>query len=144
MHELDLTGPAPQPKTLAEAQQIINWLWQSQQELLLRQRELQAQIEPLKEQLHSDSRDSSKPPSSDSPEQRAKRPKKPRSGKSQGAQPGHPKHERELVAVSQVDHIEPFYPEGGCACGGEIVIDEEPKVRHQVFDLPEVRYYVAR
>ena len=66
MHELDLTGPAPQPKTLAEAQQIINGLWQSQQELLLRQRELQAQIEPLKEQLHSDSRDSSKPPSSDS------------------------------------------------------------------------------
>ena len=123
---------------------MIELLWKSQRELLLRQRELEAQIEQLHEQLHSDSTDSSKPPSSDTPGQRAKRPRKRHcSGKSQGAQPGHKKHERVLVAESALNHVERFYPESQCRCGGAVVLDAEPAVRHQVFDLPEVRYQVT-
>ena len=36
MQDLDLSGPAPTPKTLVEAQQIIDVLWQAQRELRLR------------------------------------------------------------------------------------------------------------
>lgn len=130
MPDLDLNGPAPHPETLAEAQQVIAWLWATHQAL-------RAQIEVLEERLKSDSGDSSKLPSSDTPEQWAKRPKKPRSGKSQGAQPGHRKHERAVVAESEVDHVERFYPQGDCDCGDALAIADEPAVRHQVFDLPE-------
>jgi transposase len=136
MNNLDLNGPAPKAKTLEEAQQTIDALWSALGEALKR-------IEQLEEQLRSDSRDSSKAPSRDTPEQRAKRPKKKRTGKSQGAQPGHPKHERALVPESEVDQIERFYPEGACHCGHALAIAEEPSVRHQVFDLPEVRYQVT-
>ena len=136
MQDLDLSGPAPTPKTLVEAQQIIDVLWQAQRELRLR-------IEALEEQLRTDSGTSSKPPSSDSPGQRARRRKKPRSGRSQGAQPGHPKHERSLVDVDKVDAIERFYPSDRCGCGRALVMEPEPTVRHQVFDLPPVRYQVT-
>ena len=150
MYELDVTGPAPQPKTLAEAQHVIEVLWQSYQELLEQNRQLQAQqqellsrIEQLEERLVTDSGNSSKPPSSDTPEQRARRPKKPRSKRSKGGQPGHPKHERALVEFSEVDAVERYYPEGDCECGGRLHIDREPAVRHQVFELPEVRFEVT-
>lgn len=150
MQELDFSGPPPEPATLDEAQQLINHLWRSYQELLSAKRgmveaqeELRSRIELLEEQRTLDSGSSSKPPSSDTPEQRAKRRKKRRTGKTQGAQPGHPKHERSLVGESEVDHIERYYPEAGCSCGHEVVIDAEPAVRHQVFDVPEVRYQVT-
>jgi transposase len=136
MNNLDLNGPAPKAKTLEEAQQTIDTLWSALGEAMKR-------IEQLEEQLRIDSRDSSKAPSSDSPEQRGKRPKKRRTGKSQGAQPGHPKHERALLPESEVDQIERFYPEGACSCGHALTIADEASVRHQVFDLPEVRYQVT-
>ncbi len=135
MHELDLNGPVPQPATLSEAQQTIHTLWSALGEARVR-------IEHLEEQLTTDSSTSSKPPSSDSPKTRAGRRKKPRSDRSQGAQPGHQKHERVPVAETEVDQIERFYPPGRCACGGELELDEQPVVRHQVFDLPEVHYQV--
>ncbi len=150
MTKLDLSGPAPQPATLVEAQQIIDVLWQAYQELLAKQQaavlvqeELLSRIEELEERLRVDSGTSSKPPSSDTPEQRAKRRKKRRTGKSQGAQPGHPKHERALVGESEVDEIERFYPPGHCECGHRLEIGDQPAVRHQVFDLPQVHYQVT-
>jgi len=51
---------------------------------------LQRQVEELISQLGSGSRNSSKPPSSDSPEQQAQRPKRPPSGRHRGGQPGLP------------------------------------------------------
>ena len=60
---------------------------------------------------------------------------------SAGGQPGHRGQAR--VGVEEVDHTEPYYPEGQCACGGVVEIAPEPVLRHQVFDLPEVRYTVT-
>ena len=85
-----------------------------------------------------DSRASSKPPSIDDAKARAERRKTPRSGRQRGAQPGHRGQAR--VGVEEVDHTEPDYPEGQCACGGVIEIAPEPVLRHQVFDLPEVHH----
>ncbi len=139
MNELDLSGPPPQPKTLAEAQEVINALWSALQSM----QALQQRVTELEEQLGIDSSTSSKPPSSDSPQQRAKRKRRPRSDKSQGAQPGHKKHERSCVPVDQVNKIETFLPPSHCDCGSAIELEEAPSVRHQVFDLPKVRYHVT-
>lgn len=127
---------APEPKTLEEAQSIIRSLWQLV-------RDLSARVEELEDQLARDSGNSSQPPSQDTPKQRAERKKKKPSGRKQGAQPGHPKHQRALVPEDQVNQIERFYPAARCACGGEVRPETEPCHRHQVFDLPKVRYTVT-
>lgn len=136
MFDLDLNGKPPQPKSLDEAQQLIDALW-------LGLRETTARIEKLEEQLNTDSNNSSKPPSSDSPQKRAERRKKPRSNRPRGAQRGHPKHERVQVSETEVDEVQRFFPEGQCDCGGTLWMQAEPAFRHQVFDLPEVRYQVT-
>lgn len=104
---------------------------------------LKADIAELQDQLGRSSRNSSKAPSSDTPEQRKKRKCKPRSSRSQGAQPGHEKHERALLPEDQVDHFKTYVPNSRCHCGGDIRLNTQPDYRHQVFDLPEVRYTVT-
>jgi len=71
-----LDKKAPEPKTLEEAQSVINVLWQMV-------RELSARVEELEDQLAQDSGNSSRPPSQDSPRQRAERKKKKRTGRMQ-------------------------------------------------------------
>ena len=131
-----LDKKAPEPKTLEEAQAVINALWQLV-------RDLSARVEELEDQLARDSGNSSQPPSQDSPKQRAERKKKERTGRKQGAQLGHRKHQREALPEDQVDRIERFYPAARCACGGEVRPEADPRHRHQVFDLPQVRYTVT-
>ena len=87
-------------------------------------------------QLKCSSRNSSKPPSSDSPEQKAKRPRqRQRSPRQKGGQPGHPRHERALLPEQDVDQIRQYFPQGQCACGGRVVIDPQPHCRHQLWDI---------
>ena len=69
-----------------------------------RVRELEALVAKLQEQINKNSRNSSKPPSSDGPTKRTYPKKKP-SGRTRGAQPGHKKHERELLPVEDVDSL---------------------------------------
>ena len=149
MAQLDINSPPPQIKTLGEAQELVNELWP-----VLRQVEqlgkalsaAQAEIKQLKEEIEAlklDSSNSSKPPSMDPPERRQQRRKKPKSSRQRGAQPGHSKHERALVPECEVDGVERFYPPGKCECGQQLDIATEPGVRHQVFDLPEVRFQVT-
>lgn len=134
MNALDFHHPPPRVRTLAEAQALIDRLWGLGRVV----QEQQVRIEQLEEQLRLHSGDSRKPPSSDDAKARAERRKKPRSGRKRGAQPGHPGQAR--VVVDSVDHTEPYYPATDCPCGGVINLEPEPIVRHQVFDLPEVRY----
>jgi transposase len=73
--ELDFTKPAPKAKTLEEAQTIIDALWSlcaeipllkakiAEQEIKIA--EQQKKIEELEEKLKTNSKNSSKPPSSD-------------------------------------------------------------------------------
>lgn len=96
---------------------------------------LQKQLEELVAKLGSSSRTSSKPPSSDSPEQRALRPKRKGSGRPHGGQPGHPRHERALFPPEQVTRTEQYFPESTCSCGGAVAIDWENPYCHQVTDI---------
>ncbi|XSG84913.1 MAG: DUF6444 domain-containing protein [Methylohalobius sp. ZOD2] len=82
--KLDLTRPAPRPKTLEEAQQIIDGLWEVVGGL-------KARLDELEEQLQTGSDNSSRPPSQDSPKRRAERKRKRPTGRKKGAQPGHAK-----------------------------------------------------
>ena len=94
---------------------------------------LQEQLTLLQERVSLNSRNSSKPPSSDGPGS----PRKPRpgSGRSRGAQPGHKGHFRELLDAAQVDAVQDCLPPSHCPCGGAVQVSGQP-LRHQVFDLP--------
>ena len=122
--------PPKRPSTLDEAVQIIDALWR--------------QLQECREQLGLNSSNSSRPPSQDRLSGKAKdRFSRKPSGQRRGAQEGHVAHTRDRVPEAEVDRIERHFPEARCSCGGEIVIDPLPEVRHQVFDLPEITFTVT-
>lgn len=101
--------------------------------------ELHRKIEDLEARLNQNSKNSSKPPSSDPPSA-PPRPPKPPTGRSPGGQPGHPGHSRPLLPPDQVDKILVLKPEGCRHCGRRLKDRNDPDpVRHQVTELPEPR-----
>ena len=113
-------------------------------ELLEQIQVLEERLSAVEEKQGTSSRNASKPPSSDSPEQRSQREPKAKTGRKRGAQPGHPKHERMLLEESAIPeaHRHYHYPDFQCPCGSMRQLRPEPICRHQVFDLPEVQYMV--
>lgn len=129
---IDTSQSAPQLRTLKEAQALIDKLWSVVHEQAKR-------IADLEEKLSTNSRNSSKPPSTDwgkgsSP--------KPRSGKKAGGQPGHQGKARALLAPEHVTHFHDCYPIKHCECGNE-VRTSRLAWRHQVIEVPEVKPLVA-
>jgi len=107
-------------------------------ELELENTELKAKVAELEARLNSNSRNSSKPPSSDGYK---KKPAFPRTKKGkQGGQQGH--QGRTLRQVEHPDKIVKHKP-GPCDCGHEFS-DEELSIAEtrQVFDLPQPRLEV--
>lgn len=105
---IDLTQPAPRVRSLDEAQGLIKALWRlAREKVALIERkekeiaELTQRIMLLEEKLATNSRNSSRPPSSD---QTAGQPVKPRagSGRKAGGQPGHAGRSRTLLPLEQV------------------------------------------
>jgi transposase len=97
---------------------------------------LQAEVADLKRQLGQNSRNSSKPPSSDSPFVKpAPKSLRRKSGKRPGGQPGHP---GSTLALVDDPNERLRHEPGQCAgCGADLA--EAPEVgveRRQVFDLP--------
>jgi transposase len=106
---------------------------------------LAARVEELERQRSTDSHNSSKPPSSDSPgshpSPRTKSLRQP-SGKKSGGQRGHPGSTLKMVA--HPDRVEVHSPEACAGCGQSL--DTAPVValeRRQVIDLPKVRFEVT-
>ena len=98
--------------------------------------ELKKRIEELERLLGMNSRNSSKPPSSDPPQVSMALPR--RRGKKRGAQKGHQAHLKELLPQEKVtQHIE-MKPDV-CPCGGTTFekTNEEP-LRHQIIDIPPI------
>lgn len=117
------------PATVAECHAVI-------QALALEVGQLREQTAWLQERLKVDSRNSSKPPSSDGPSS-GNRAQRRASGRKRGAQKGHPGAYRELLPQAEVDGVHDCVPAALCACGGAVNVQGKP-VRHQVFDIPPV------
>ncbi len=119
----------------AEAQVIIRML-------LAHIAQQDRRIAELEARLKLSPRNSSLPPSSEHPH--AKPPRKPpRSRKKQGGQPGHAKHERPLIPVEQCAEVVSLKPTACRRCGTRLSGDDPQSLRHQVWELPEIRPLVT-
>lgn len=106
---------------------------------------LEARVAELERQLGQNSSNSGKPPSSDSPTQRANRQKKPkRSPRKRGGQPGRKAKMRALVPSEQVNRFVDCHP-GECRrCGKKLPkVDDSFPLQHQVFELPKLVPHVT-
>jgi transposase len=99
---------------------------------------LRGEVAELKRRLAQNSRNSSRPPSSDGlgkpPVRSLRRP----SGRKPGGQPGHPGGHLEMVAVA--DEIVEHVPAVCAGCQADLSAgDDVGQLVRQVFDLPEIR-----
>ena len=122
------------PQTLSECHEVI-----TQQAVQLSQ--LQEQVGVLQERLKLDSTNSSKPPSSNGPGQ-GNRAQRRASQRKRGAQPGHKGSARAMLDEEQVDQIIDCKPAEVCECGAAMEILADEPLRHQVFDVPQVKAQV--
>ena len=99
--------------------------------------ELEARIAALEARLGTNSRNSSKPPSSDPPNVAA-RPKRPPSERKRGGQPGRMGVTRSLLPPEKVTRIIDLRPPECDTCGAALSGDDPKPVRRQVVDVPPV------
>ena len=99
--------------------------------------ELKARIAAIEARLGMNSRNSSKPPSSDPPNVAA-RPKRKPSGRKPGGQPGHKGTTRSLIPPEEVDRIIELKPEKCDRCGKALTGHDPKPKRRQVIDVPPV------
>jgi transposase len=107
----------------------------------------QAQIEELTTRLNQNSGNSSQPPSSDTPADRARRPQPAPSGRKPGGQKGHRGVTRGNFPPEAVDQTVECVPTHCGGCGAALLAavtpgDPEPRT-HQVGELPPVRLHVT-
>jgi transposase len=104
--------------------------------------DLKAEMAELRERLGQNSSNSSKPPSSDPPQQHQPIERQTR-GRKRGGQVGHPGKGRKLKAVAQVDYLIDLRPTSCLHCGSLLLGDDPQPARHQVSDLPVHRALVT-
>ena len=97
--------------------------------------ELQAQVQPLQDQRAKNSRNSSKPPSSDGLHKPSPKSLRQKGQRQSGGQPGHKGHT--LKRVEKPDRVE-VHPVDACECCGRSLGDQPPEQveKRQVHDLP--------
>ncbi len=95
---------------------------------------LKADIAKLKEKLGQNSRNSSLPPSSDSPFGKTAVKREPSGGK-QGAQPGHKGFGRKLKPVAEVDRVIDLRPFACSSCGSLLLGADESPARRQIIEI---------
>jgi len=104
--------------------------------LVVRVQALEAEVVALREQLNRNSRNSSKPPSSDGPDVPPKPRRRAKSGRKRGAQPGHKGTTRKLVPIEQVKESHDVKPDVCCRCECALVGEDPNPHRHQVTEIP--------
>jgi transposase len=101
----------------------------------------EARIAELERELGKNSRNSSKPPSTDTPEDKAQRPARKPSERKAGGQPGHKGTQRTLLPPERVTRTRPHFP---CRCSNPDCRAELPKtpagepLREQTIEVPKI------
>ena len=119
-----------------EAQAIIRLLMAEIVSLRTEVKELRRQIKGATPQ------NSSLPPSTQHPHAKPKTPKH-KSKRKRGGQPGHKKHERPLIPTEECDEVEPLKPAECRRCGEQLSGSDPEPLRHQVWELPEIKPLVT-
>ncbi|NOR81304.1 MAG: IS66 family transposase [Methyloprofundus sp.] len=145
--KFDFNQTMPHPKTLEEAQQIINALWNRSSEFEKNELTLTSKITNLEEKLNTNSTNSSKSPSSDLFKPKKSKKKYHGAGKNnalkQGAQKGHKGKGRKLLPPEKVDETVVCLPKSTCECGGQIKANIKKIKRHQQYELPKIKPVVT-
>jgi transposase len=104
---------------------------------------LEAELDELRRQGKGKTpQNSSLPPSTQHPHAKPAL-RKPKSKKKRGGQPGHAKHQRPLIPTEDCDRVEPLKPEQCRRCGEELSGSDPEPLRHQVWELPEIKPHVT-
>jgi transposase len=116
------------------------------EQLKLKVEELTKLVLTLKEQLDKNSSNSNKPPSSDSPADRAERSgKKTKSGKKPGGQPGHSGSTRELVPPEQVNEFKNLFPPECENCWAVLSQTPDPSAKlYQTIEVPKPQPHITQ
>jgi transposase len=91
-------------------------------------------------------KNSSIPPSTQHPhakEQPKPKKLKAKTGKKQGGQPGHPRTTRPLVPTEDCDEVKTLRPRQCRKCNARLKGNDPEPLRHQVFELPEIKPLVT-
>ena len=104
--------------------------------------ELTQLVLALKEQLNRSSGNSGKPPSSDTPNQRAERQGRGATGGKRGGQPGHTGSKRDLLPPAQVNEFNPLFPDACESCFSPLPQTSNAVQRYQTVDLPVLKAHV--
>ena len=103
---------------------------------------LTQRVAELESQINKNSRNSSKPPSSDGPAKPKPKSLRNKGTRKSGGQPGHKGHT--LKQVEQADHVVTLYAACRCCCDADLTHCEvEAYERRQLFDLPQPRLEVT-
>jgi transposase len=121
-------------RTPPEAQASIRGLEARVETLTSMVHALQEQVDTLQEQLNQTSRNASRPPSGDLPQQ--PRLPRPRGQRRRGGQPGHPGSPRILIPVEEVDEVVVIKPEQCLHCQAPLSGDDPQPWRHHVLEIP--------
>jgi transposase len=103
---------------------------------------LRRSVEELERRLNQNSRNSSRPPSSDAPSAPPRKGKEP-TGRSPGGQPGHPGHGRDLLPPEKVNHTVVVKPLRCRGCGHPLRGEDADPLRHQVSEIPPLGIQVT-
>lgn len=133
--QTDTTAAAALPATVEQCHELIVQLTQQLAQML-------AVNALLQERLELNSRNSSKPPSSDGPGAGGNRAQRRASQRKRGAQKGHPGAYRALLPEAQVQEVVECAPPAQCECGAAVVTQGRPR-RHQLFELPPIQAQVT-
>jgi len=104
---------------------------------------LEATVQQLLERLQQDSRNSSRPPSSDAPQATRPRPRRVPSGRKRGGQPGHQGQSRTRVPIEEGETVVPVKPHQCSYCQYPLQGDGPQPYRHQVTELPPIKLVVT-
>lgn len=124
----------PRDARIAQLEQLLQAALETIVALRAEVAGLRAEVTELKAKIGQNSKNSSKPPSSDPPG--VTRPALKPTGRKRGGQPGHEGSERRLL---EPDFIVDYKPTGCRQCGRRLVGDDTNPSRFQVFELPAIR-----